>query len=112
MKSITKLTLVKTIHTIIWAAFVATIFFIVYSGLVDKVSKWTWTAIGLIVFEGLVLLSFNWTCPLTIIARRYSDSAKENFDIYLPEWLAKHNKTIFTTLFLIATIVVIYRVLE
>ena len=32
------------------------------------------------------------------MARKYSDSTKANFDIYLPEWLAKYNKEIYTTI--------------
>jgi len=37
--------------------------------------------------------------PLTLIAGNYSNSQKDNFDIFLPNWLAKHNKLIFTTIF-------------
>ncbi len=48
-------------------------------------------------------------CPLTYVARRYSDSTKDNFDIYLPNWMAKYNKQIFTTIFVIGLILVVYR---
>ena len=37
-------------------------------------------------------------CPLTIVARRYSDSQLPNFDIYLPIWLARYNKHIYGVL--------------
>jgi hypothetical protein len=30
---------------------------------------------------------------------RYTDDRHYNFDIYLPEWLAKHNKSIFGALY-------------
>lgn len=33
-----------------------------------------------------------------MVARRYSDSQRANFDIYLPEWLARHNKTIYSVI--------------
>ncbi|MBK9273621.1 MAG: hypothetical protein IPM49_03670 [Flavobacteriales bacterium] len=33
-----------------------------------------------------------------VVARRYSDSQRANFDIYLPEWLARHNKTIYSVI--------------
>jgi hypothetical protein len=36
------------------------------------------------VTEGIVLLIFKMRCPLTVIAMRYSDSNKDNFDIFLP----------------------------
>lgn len=37
----------------------------------------------------------GWRCPLNPIAARYTEDRRDNFDIFLPEWLARHNKTIF-----------------
>jgi hypothetical protein len=48
---------------------------------------------------------------LTLIARRYSDSTKDNFDIYLPNWLAKYNKLIYTSIMGIVLVLTIYRLL-
>jgi hypothetical protein len=45
------------------------------------------------------LMTNQWRCPLTSIAARYTDERRDNFDIYLPEWLAKHNKSIFGVLY-------------
>jgi hypothetical protein len=39
-------------------------------------------------------------CPLTRVAARYSDDQRDNFDIYLPLWLARYNKLIFGGLFI------------
>jgi len=105
----TKLTLIKTAHTLIWAFMVVVIFYVVYCGVFDTVNMFTWLAIGIIVLEGLVLLSFKMSCPLTVLARKYSDSTNHNFDIYLPEWLAKYNKQIFTTIFALGFIGVLLR---
>lgn len=104
-----KLLTVKLIHTLIWAIFVAIIAYVLYSGISDKVTPWTWAGIALVIGEGLTLLIFKMFCPLTLIARRYSDSQKDNFDIFLPNWLAKYNKLIFTSIFVVALIIVIYR---
>jgi hypothetical protein len=38
-------------------------------------------------------------CPLTDVAARYTDERADNFDIYLPLWLARYNKQIFGPLF-------------
>jgi hypothetical protein len=43
-------------------------------------------------------------CPLTPLAARYTDDRSDNFDIYLPLWLARYNKQIFGPLFLVATL--------
>ena len=106
-----KLLTIKLIHTLIWAIFVAIIFYIVYAGIMDMVTTYTWIGIGLIIAEGIVLLLFKMSCPLTVIARNYSDSQKDNFDIFLPNWLAKYNKLIFTSIFVVGLIIVVYRTL-
>jgi hypothetical protein len=77
----------------------------------NTVTIYTWIGIGLIIGEGMILLIFKMSCPLTVLARNYSDSQKDNFDIFLPNWLAKHNKLIFTSIFLVGLAVVVYRTL-
>lgn len=104
-----KLLLIKLVHTIIWAIFVGLIFYVLYSGITGQVTTLTWISIAIIIGEGLTLLIFKMFCPLTILARRYSDSEKENFDIFLPNWLAKYNKLIFTIIFLIGVVLVLYQ---
>jgi hypothetical protein len=80
-----------------------------YAVLINKIDNFVWMGIGLILMEGLILLILKNRCPLTIIARRYTDSTKDNFDIYLPEWLARNNKMIYTILFFIIVCGIIYR---
>lgn len=103
---------VKLIHSIIWLILATTTFYILYSGLFNRITVYTWIAIATIVGEGIILLIFKWKCPLTVVARRYSDSQKDNFDIFLPEWLARQNKTIFTIIFLTGVLLVVYRKLH
>lgn len=85
------------------------IFYLVYAVIINKVDIWVWICLGLIALEGLTLLIFKSICPVTLIARKYSDSDKDNFDIYLPNWLAKHNKLIYTTIVVIAILGLVYR---
>ena len=110
MKNESKLILVKTFHTLVWLFFNVVLLYMAYAVFVNKIDKFIWIGIGLIVLEGIVLLISNKVCPLTIVARKYSDSTKDNFDIYLPNWLAKWNKLIYTTLFILIVLGVIYRV--
>ena len=109
MDSTGKLFGIKLLHTVIWAFFVVVIFYVLYSGIADKVTTYTWVGIALVIGEGLTLLVFKMFCPLTLVARKYSDSEKDNFDIFLPNWLARHNKVIFTSIFVVALGLVIYR---
>ncbi|MFD0863817.1 hypothetical protein ACFQ1M_16495 [Sungkyunkwania multivorans] len=112
MERAQKLLTIKLVHTVIWAFFVAIIFYILYSGLTNTVNTYTWIGIGLIIGEGIVLLLFKMYCPLTVLARNFSDSQKDNFDIFLPNWLAKHNKLIFTTIFVVGFVLVVFRSLN
>jgi hypothetical protein len=111
MNQARKLLAIKLIHTIIWAFFVAVIFYVLYSGITNTITIYTWIGTGLIIGEGLVLLLFKMYCPLTVLARNYSDSQKDNFDIFLPNWLARHNKLIFTSIFIAGLVIVLFRVL-
>lgn len=107
-----KLLLIKSIHSLIWLFFNVVIFYLLYAVIVNKIDKWVWVCVGLVLLEGIVLLVFKWFCPLTVIARKYSDSTKDNFDIYLPNWLAKYNKLIYTTIFGIAVVILIVRLVN
>ncbi|MGZ5191746.1 MAG: hypothetical protein ACXWCZ_12090 [Flavisolibacter sp.] len=109
MTSNSKLIVIKILHTIIWLFFNVVIFYLLYAVIINKIDKWIWICIGLIVLEGIVLILFRKVCPVTIMARKYSDSDKDNFDIYLPNWLARYNKQIYTVIVLIAIVILIYR---
>ena len=80
-----------------------------YAVIANKIDKFVWIGIALIIGEGIVLIIFKKMCPLTIIARKYSDSTKDNFDIYLPNWLAKYNKPIYTFFFILIICGLIFR---
>jgi hypothetical protein len=46
---------------------------------------------------------------LTGLAARYTEERAANFDIYLPLWLARRNKSIFGTLFVAGALFVVAR---
>ena len=112
MKGETKLTLIKTVHTAIWAFFNVVIFYMLYASIARKLDVWLWMGYGFVFLEGLTLLAFNSHCPLNLIARKYTNSTKDNFDIYLPSWLAKYTKLIYSTIFGIISIVTLYQILN
>ena len=106
---ISKLILVKIIHTLIWLFFNVVLFYMAYAVIVNKIDNFVWIGIALIIGEGIVLIIFKKMCPLTIIARKYSDSTKDNFDIFLPNWLAKYNKPIYSIFFICIICGLIFR---
>jgi hypothetical protein len=106
-----KLLTIKVVHTLIWAFFVLIILYILYSAIIDRIDILTWISIALIVVEGIILLINGWRCPLTTLGEKYTEHNDVGFDIFLPRWVAKNNKTIFTVIYLIGVIIVIYRLL-
>ena len=107
----TKLVLVKLLHTAIWIFFNIVIFYLLYAVVVNKIDIWVWISLGLIGVETLILLVFKRVCPVTILAKRYSDSERANFDIYLPHWLAKYNQLIYSSIVMLAILILFYRLL-
>ncbi len=111
MKGETKLMLIKALHTLVWIFFNVVIFYMLYAVLADKIDKWLWIGLGLVILEGLTLLLFKFFCPLTIMARKYSDSTRDNFDIYLPNWLARYTKLIYTSIVGVIILILMYRMI-
>jgi hypothetical protein len=105
------LTVIKTVHTFVWSMFVAAIV-----ALPIAVWREAWVAVtvlvGAVSAECIVLVANGMRCPLTALAARYTDDRRDNFDIWLPEWVARHNKAIFGTMFaldLVYTVVKLVR---
>ncbi len=111
MRKETSLRLIKTIHTIIWVFFNVVIFYMLYAVITNKLDIWLWIGFGLVALEGLTLLVFKFFCPLTLMARKYSTSQTDNFDIYLPNWLAKYTKRIYTSIVGVILVITIFRLL-
>ena len=94
-----KLRAIKLAHTIVWAFFASAILLI-------PVAAWleAWATvlalIAVVTMECLILALNEMRCPLTPVAARYTDDRADNFDIYLPLWLARYNKHVFGGLFL------------
>lgn len=100
------LTAIKLLHTLIWAFMAACI---VALPVVAVLRRFRWAAIlsVLILLECGVLAVNGGRCPLTGLAARFTNDRADNFDIYLPNWLAQHNKVIFGLLFVAGELVVL-----
>ena len=99
---------IKLLHTAVWALFAGCI-------LVLPVLAWMGAfraallLAGLVMLEVLVLAFNRWACPLTAVAARYTSDRRDNFDIYLPLWLARHNKLIFGGLYFLGLLILLLR---
>ena len=104
MSDASMLVAIKLLHTAVWAFFVSCILGIPVCALRRRQRAAGWLSL-LVLLEVAVLAVNGGHCPLTDVAARYTSSGTmarpANFDIYLPEWLARHNKLIFGGLWLI-----------
>jgi hypothetical protein len=111
LESKQKLILIKLLHTIIWLFYVIVILYALYATIIDRIDAYFFIAVCLVILEGIILILNGWNCPITLISQKYSRNITVGFDIFIPIWLAKHNKTIFMAIFLLSIIIAIYRVL-
>ena len=94
---------IKVVHTTVWAFFALCILAIpVFASSGNY--RYAVVLIGVVFIEVLVIVFNGWRCPLTSVAARYTTDRRDNFDIYLPQSLARHNKFIFGVLYIAATI--------
>ena len=108
MNTQTTLQVIKLIHTLVWA---------VFAGCILAIPVYAWMGnmeiaailCGVVFFEVLILLVNSWKCPLTPVAARYTEDRQDNFDIYLPLWLARYNKEIFGSLYIFGIIYTLAR---
>lgn len=103
MQPSTALHIVKLAHTLIWAVLATCVLAIPVTAHLGRPGTAA-ILIGIVLAEVLVLLLNRWRCPLTDVAARYTNARGDNFDIYLPAWLARHNKTLFGTLFVLGSL--------
>ena len=101
---------VKLLHTLVWA-FCATCIVARPLAAASGALRLAWIFVAVVAIEVLVLLLNGFKCPLTGVAARYTSDRQDNFDIYLPLWLARYNKHIFGALYLvgIAYTIVVWR---
>jgi hypothetical protein len=97
---------IKLLHTAIWLFFAGCIVAIPIAG-ARRQFLLAAVLTGLVLIECAVLAVNRCRCPLTSLAGRYTEERADNFDIYLPLWLARRNKTIFGTLFAVGELFVL-----
>jgi len=91
---------IKLLHTVIWLFFAGCILAIPLAAYQSQFFRVAVLS-GMVLMECAVLALNRGRCPLTDLAGRYTPERTANFDIYLPLWLARRNKTIFGTLFVV-----------
>lgn len=98
---------IKLFHTAIWAFFAACILALPIAGWLRRFD-WALLLTLLILAECGVLVLNRGRCPLTDLAQNFTSDRSATSDIYLPAWLARHNKAIFGTLFVLGELILLW----
>jgi len=101
------LTAIKLVHTAVWALLAACILALPFAAIMRQF-RWALILTVIVICECAVLAANRGRCPLTDWAARFTDDRAHNFDIYLPNWLARYNKAIFGTLFGLNELIVLW----
>jgi hypothetical protein len=99
---------IKLLHTAIWAVLAGSILELPFAAFTRHFG-WALFLTAVVVCECAVLAANRGRCPLTDWAARFTENRAANFDIYLPVWLARNNKAIFGTLFVVNGLIVLWR---
>lgn len=98
---------IKLLHTAVWALLAGCILALPVAPLLHRFD-WAIILTVIILAECGVLALNQGRCPLTDLAARLTEDRADNFDIYLPNWVARHNKAIFGTLFVVNELIVLW----
>lgn len=99
---------IKLLHTAVWALMAGCILALPVVAFMRQF-RWALVLTAWVICECAVLAVNGGRCPMTDWAARYTHDRAPNFDIYLPAWLAQHNKVIFGTLFAVNVLIVAWR---
>lgn len=101
------LIVLKAIHTLVWLTMTTANFAGFYLALTGKFTLWFFLCVALLGGEIVVIIANRWHCPLTDVMAAYTSDRAANFDIYLPEWLARNNIRIFSALIMLEIMIVL-----
>ena len=99
---------VKLLHTLVWAFFAGCVVAIPVAAWRDALGL-ALVLVAVVMLEVVVLALNGLRCPLTDVAARYTSDRRDNFDIWLPEWLARYNKAVFGTLYVVGIVMTLAR---
>ncbi len=100
---------IKVVHTLVFFVLSGCVVLVLYSGVSDRITRWTWVGVSLIVMEGIALASCAGKCPLTVLAERQGAIQPGVADIFLPKWFADRIFPLCGTAFLAGCILVTWR---
>jgi len=106
------LTFIRFVHTVIFILLSVILAMLLYEVIADKITSLTWIAVALFTGEGVVLMASGWKCPLTAYAESLGANHGQVTDIFLPKWFADRVFIIYVSLFAVALLFLVIRLLD
>ena len=106
-----KILVVNTIHVIIYAVMVLSIFYIIYAAITKTFGLLLLVTLGLLFIEVAVFVGFGMRCPLTDLSKKYGSTDGYAFDRYLSKKNADQIFNIVRALLVASIILLIVRYL-
>jgi hypothetical protein len=85
----TALTVIKGIHTVIFASVAACIVIFLADGVLGRPGRRGMTAMAIALAESAIYASNNQVCPLTPLAEELGAERGSVADIFLPDWASR-----------------------
>lgn len=95
---------IQLTHTLVFFALTASIFYLLYSAIANRITRWTKIALGALLVESAIMIFNNWQCPLRGWAEALGAERGSVTDIFLPRWLADRIFVLCTPLYLVGFI--------
>lgn len=100
---------VKFVHSILFWFMTLCIGVAAWSAVTGEITFWTWGAIGIIIFEGSILIWRKWVCPLTEYAEHLGAENGSVTHLFMPMWLSDLVYPIWGAVFSLSTVTVFVR---
>lgn len=102
---------IKLVHSLLFFLIGICTIYVLAAAALDQITILTWAAFGVVIIELLILLWNDWQCPLTLFAESNGAVSGSVADLYLPKWLSDHLFQVFGILFVVITILLIWRLI-
>jgi hypothetical protein len=99
---------IKSIHTLIFVPLSALLFVFLYEVFANRITYFTWIAVAVFLAEGVVLVVNHGRCPLTSYAERLGSTHGQITDFFFPKWFADHVFQVYTGLFAVSLVRLIF----
>lgn len=105
------ITFIKAVHTGIFLTLSVILAIFLYEVIADRITVLTWIALAVFLAEGVILVVNGWRCPLTSYAEALGSTHGQVTDLFLPKWFADKIFQVYGTLFAVACLFLLLRLL-